>query len=469
MANPASAFCSAPPGTPRPEWHWIPVSPGDERFIALPVAALGITRIRAWVEGSIGAGHFSRSGCRGLITALVECHGQELALVWSDFRTDGAAFGHATSSRLVAFLRALRRETSPRTPLVYVANSSGVSLMEGRTAFSDAFAIWPELLALSAERLVITCATGTCLGLAPLLFGLGHYRLAVAGSTRINLTGPEVLRLFFGPDAEFETRAAAERLWCQTDLVHEVSPSLEAALRTAGEVALNRRPTVASDLGSRSAAILGAAFDPHPRELFAGWCPELRVFVASRDGRKVGCFLNPPERSNNMITVRALDLYAAALDLFKAMRIPIVSLLDSPGIDPRFAQSDANNIRRILAVGERIIRYPHGKLGVIVGRCFGGAATLGFPKVFNGGTVLALRDSRMGTMDRAIVRRVLAGSPRLLARWEAAASRETDDYADLRADGALDRVIGLDDLAGEVRDFLCSVQPAGPVLRLARA
>src|SRR5207249_1585512 len=80
--------------------------------------------------------------------------------------------------------------------------------------------------------------------------------------------------------------------------------------------------------------------DAAPREVVPGWCPRVRLFIGTHRGKPLGLLVNPLERSNNMITVRTLEKYGAGLDLFRALRLPIVSVLDSPGIDPRCEQDD---------------------------------------------------------------------------------------------------------------------------------
>jgi acetyl-CoA carboxylase carboxyltransferase component len=200
--------------------------------------------------------------------------------------------------------------------------------------------------------------------------------------------------------------------------------------------------------------LLGRFLDDVPREVVPGWCPRVRLFVGTRRGRAVGIFVNPLERSDNMINVRTLDKYAAGLDLFRALRLPIISVLDSPGIDPRFDQGDAGNIRRIVAVGEKIIRYPHGAMGVVAGRCFGGATTLAFPRVFGGRRAVALRDAQIGVMDDRIVGQVLAASPRLLAQWKDSVAARGREFADLVAERSLDAVIDPEALTAEVDQFL---------------
>jgi acetyl-CoA carboxylase carboxyltransferase component len=429
---------------------------GEHPFLREVFDAFSCDVLRVWVDKRDQETGFDRLSCEGLVTAMAECDGRAIALAWSDFRVRGASYGRANSRRFAAFLHHLR-EQSETIPLVYVVNSAGFSLMEGRTAFSDVFALWPELLDYSRERLVLTCAAGKCLGLAPILYGLGHYRVAVAGHTQINLTGPEVIRMFFGQALDFGMRAAAERCLERHELVHETVPSIAAALTLFRGLLAPAVPAVAlawPQLDGRTGSLLASLFDGVPREIVPGWCPRVRLFLGARNGRAFGLFINPFGRSNNMITVRTLQKYSAGLDLFRSLRLPVVSVLDSPGIDPRFDESDAGLIRQILSVGEQIIHYPHGRLGVIAGRCFGGATTLSFPKVFGGSRCIALRGAQFGVMHERIVDQVLKGSPRLLAQWRKVAASQRPDCADLLEEGSLDAVIAPAELPGEVDRFL---------------
>lgn len=438
-------------------YRWLTAAPDRLRFLQPVCSALGLSALELWIESDIAEADLSRSLCGGLVTAVGKCQGRQVAIIWSDFRVNAASYGRANSARVIAFLRHLDQGARPDVPLMHFVNSAGISLMEGRTVFSDAFALWPALLSYGERHVVLTCAIGKCLGLAPLLYGLGHYRVAVSGQTHLNLTGPEVIRLFFGHGVDFEQSAAAERYTESTDLIHDLVPSVGAACARFAAVLglkLPGEPGEPANIGPRMAELFSEVLDAPPTELVAGWCDRLRLFLGTRHGAPVGIFINPPERSNNMITVRTLDKYAAGLDLFRALRVPIVSFLDSPGFDPRVDQSTANNFRRMIAVGDRIIRYPHGAMGVVVNRCFGGAATLIFPKVFGGQRVVALRGSRFGVMQDSIVDRLLGGSPRLHQQWKDVAARQTPDLADLLAHGSLDAVVDLAELGGEIDHFL---------------
>jgi propionyl-CoA carboxylase beta chain len=442
------------PATDPAAYGFLEVHSGALGFLGDVFDAFGGDVLQIWLDDRQRETGFDRLSCEGLVTALADCDGRTVAIAWSDFRVRGGSYGRANSRRFAAFLRHLREKPEP-IPLVFVVSSAGYSLMEGRTAFSEVFALWPELLGYARRRLVLTCGAGKCLGLAPILYGLGHYRVAVADRTQINLTGPEVIRMVFGDGLDFGERAAAERCLEHHDLVHETVPSIAAALALFRGLLAPASPAASwPTLDGRTGSLLAALFEGVPREIVPAWCPRVRLFVGARGGRPFGLFVNPLARSNNMITVRTLQKYSAGLDLFRALGLPVVSVLDSPGIDPQFDESDAGLIRQILSVGEQIIDYPHGSLGVIAGRCFGGATTLAFPKVFGGSKCIALRGVQFGVMHERIVEHVLKGSPRLLAQWRQVAATQRVDFADLLTEGLLDAVIDPGELPGEVDQFL---------------
>ena len=444
-------------------YHWITIEEERHTFLRSLYAASGMPELSAFVEASTTAETFDRARCDGLALVLGEIRGRRVAIAWSDFRANAGCFSHANSRRFAAFLRELGgSDDSP--PLLYVVSSAGVSLMQGRALFSDAFGIWPALLAYSRRRLVVTCAIGKCLGLAAPLFGLGHYRVAVTGRTHINLTGPEVFRLFFGEQVDFADGASAERHHERTDLVHELVPSLEVAFdRWRSLIAPEAQAW--AETNDPTATLLATFLDGAPQELVPGWCPSLRMFLGMRRGRPLGIFVNPLRRPNNLITARTLDKYATGLDLFRAMRVPIVSFLDSPGLDPRFEESDANHVRKMLSVGEKIIDYPHGAMGVVAGRCFGGASTLCFPKIFGASRTVALRGSTLGVMQSNIIDRLLRQSPRLYAEWRRTAEGQGPGLEDLIASGTLDAVVEPCELAGEIDAMRARVAPRPARLR----
>lgn len=445
-------------------YRWVSIEAAAHRFLEPVFRSLGVRSLALFTENASDDSVPDRARHAGLVTATAEFHGRTVAVVWSDFRVDGGCYQRANSRRLSAFLHQLRLGGDDSPPLFFAVSSAGVSLMHGRGVFSDAFALWPELLAYSRSHLVVTCAHGKCLGLAALLYGLGAYRLAVSGRTHVNLTGPEVLELFFGEDVDFEGQASADAVHDHTDLIHELVPSIDAALARWKSLLLpaaHSRAAVPDD-DQDTDAFLTSFLDGTPLELIPGRTASLRVFLGTRGGRPLGIFINPPRRTHNLITVSALEKYSAGLELFRAMRLPIVSFVDSPGVDPRFEQSNANNIRKLLQVGEQLIHYPHRAMGVVNGRCFGGASSLTIPKVFGGWRALAMRGSVIGAMQSGIIEQLLRQSSRLHEQWLQSAAEQGPELEDLLASGMLDAVIDPHELPAEIDRLLAD--PAGPAL-----
>ena len=103
----------------------------------------------------------------------------------------------------------------------------------------------------------------------------------------------------------------------------------------------------------------------------------------------------------------------------------------------------------------------------MAGRCFGGATTLLFPKVFGGWRAVALRGAQLGVMHERIVSQVLAGSPRLLAQWRDVAATQRSDCADLLAEGSLDALIDAAGLPDEIDRFLAHAATRVTTMRRA--
>ncbi|RFA25376.1 hypothetical protein CAI21_19270 [Alkalilimnicola ehrlichii] len=391
--------------------------------------------------------------------------GQPVAVGWWDFRVKGGSFGRSVCRRFLAFLRAVEQR---HQPLLLVVNSLGLRFMEGRTIFADVFGLIPALLRFKRRQLLVTACQGRCLGFGALVFGLGHYRLAAGTGATLSLTGPEVFQLFFGQRIAFSEVAATEAEYHRSGLIHELPDRLGDMMMRAAyvlkylggdrplpaipyeEVAPGQALTVSSLLQ----ALGGRAL-----EVFPGYDSRLQAFVAELGGRRLGVLLNPPGQVNNMFAFRSLVLYREALQLFRALRLPLLVLLDTPGVDPRFDGQNQRVLEQLLSVTEEVINYPYRKMGVVIGRGFGGANSLGMPKVYGAEATYGLAGLQLGVMHHSIIEQLLSGSAPLLAQWNAARAEEKDDCSDVVEAGILDGIISIDGLAGVVMKTLFATSP----------
>lgn len=409
---------------------------------------------------------------------------EPVAVAWSDFRVKGGSYGRYVSEALQAFL------ASPEIaclPLILGVNSLGFRFMEGRRVFESVFGMIPAINKHKENNLVLSLCFGQCLGLGSLIFGMGHYRLAVDEDTTINLAGPDVFKMFFGENLVFSKVASSRRQYTETDMIHEVVPNMDEAqarlkvlfLAMQGKsqqfhYAFHHQCVHKTTLISKAAPSeknlkrLLSKIGDESIELFEGYCERLRAYIVQVDGEYVGVLANPPKNMNNMFNSRALTLYLEAVKLFRFLQLPLLILLDTPGVDPRMDGNNQYTIDKLLTVTEQIINYPFPKMGIVTGRGYGGANTLLIPKVYGGEALYVLDEGvELNVMHVSIMEKLLSGSATLRAQWEASKSQETSDFADMREAGCVDRVINENDIRQLVEQHLLPEEKAENQANLA--
>jgi acetyl-CoA carboxylase carboxyltransferase component len=415
--------------------------------------------------------HFDRREMDGLFTLFGFIGSQRVGIVWTDFRMGGGSFSTENSERLSAFVKKLEDQN---LPLIFFINSLGARFMSGRTIFDGAFGVIPDLFRFSKKNLFIAVSLGKTLGLSALFFAQAHYRLALEDATQINLTGPEVHKKFFGNvDAPFESYSSAEHHSTVNSLVHEILNSTESLVKRCralinfnfdNETAFNapveiseseQGALILADSLNEKLIELKKALANEMLEIFPQGSPIVRTYIGKMaDGRRIGFFVNPPGHPNNMLTVSSIDKCIAALRIFKVLGLPVVSVLDCPGGDPRKKESDKDALVKMVQLSHDMIEYPFAKMGIINGRCFGGSGMFAFPKIFGGERNVAVRGTQMGVMHKSIIAELLSKSPGLLDSWKRISDTETTDLADLIRSGTIDAVIDNSEIRQEIQSFL---------------
>ncbi len=386
--------------------------------------------------------------------------GQKVAVCWNDFRISGGSFGKENVDRMLAFLSQTKQQ---RLPLILGVNSMGVKISQGRTLFDKAFSLIPAIESYRQSARVFAISAGNCFGLGAILFGLADYRLAIRETAKINLTGPEVFSLFFGKAIDFDELTCADNQNKKTSLISEIVLDLNGALNKIANLILFERgktdsvvpelyrsncdlglpQTVASPESHKSAYdFLTTSCDGFIR-LFRTMDDKLLVFAAHINGRRFGVVINPPGNSDNMIGERTLELYKQALTYFRSLEIPLLSVLDTPGADPRVTVNNYRILERIIEVGRLIYDYPYKKMGIGYGRCFGGACILAIPRIFGGSAAYTIQGTELGIMHPDIITQLLSGSGRLLSEWKENEERQTADLKDMINEGSVDGVISV--------------------------
>ena len=91
---------------------------------------------RAFLFHEIGQVGVTRKEMNGAFTVVTEKNGQRYGVIYNDFKVNGGGFGKENSTRICAFIEWLNKEN---LPLVFMINSMGVKITEGRSVFPFAF------------------------------------------------------------------------------------------------------------------------------------------------------------------------------------------------------------------------------------------------------------------------------------------------------------------------------------------
>jgi acetyl-CoA carboxylase carboxyltransferase component len=421
----------------------------------------GATAVEYFSPGGLA---YDRRQADGFITLRVSHDAGAFGVVYNDFKLKGGSFSKDNSERLAAFIDVMYAE---HLPMVFLVDSMGVRIMEGRSIVKYGFNVIPSLLRYREHHLLVTCNIGRALGLGAVLYAAGHYRMAIAGKSLTNLAGPEIMRMFFGETLDFNTVAAPEHQLPGNVLINDVAASRGEMLAkaralvgmTMGPPALLRSPAASPPFPAlplsvkpevKLAGILAAIADTST-ELFGCLSPSVRTYVATKHGRRFGVFINPPGNPDNLVTADVLDKYILALDLFRVMRLPIVSMLDTPGGDPR---DNSDVILKLWLTAQKIIEYPYGKMGICIGRGYGGAIVLALPRFFGSDATYVLDGASLGLMHPHLIDSLLASSKSLAAEWNAAKAKQTADCGDLVAANLIDGMLAPADVVPALDRFL---------------
>lgn len=428
-----------------------------------------ISQFGALTKGSqtywFGEEEYSRKYADGLMTFLVKSPFGTFGIIYNDFKMNGGSFGSKPSSRVNDFIKYLHHQ---QAPLLFMTNSLGARLMEGRNVFEDAFGIIPTLAHFASTNLLITVNMGRSLGIGALVYSMGHYRYSLKKDCVINLTGPEVIKMFFGSGYEYDEISSVERHQRHSSLVHEIFPNKDELYEhIIKKLQFIYKPRAYQYFGRNHISDIYKLDTPELRiesiidgiaeqsfEVFDQLDGVVRTFLCRRNGKLIGVFINPPGRPNNVINIRTMEKYQAALDFFKILQIPIVSFLDTPGASPlNFLDSKKEAIIMLKDTAAKIISYPYGKMGFCIGRGFGGATVLGFPKVFGGLFQFIVNGAQVGIMHHSIIEKLLHKSERLFKQWSKTREAEPEDYSDIIAKGTIDAVIEYEEINNKLDIF----------------
>jgi acetyl-CoA/propionyl-CoA carboxylase len=325
----------------------------------------------------------------GVIAGFGKVSGAQAAVFAQDPTYKGGSMGLGHTKRLE---RLVASATEKKLPIIGFFDSGGVRVQEGGHSLEEASALVGLLIKAREVVPVISVLMGTVSGAAAYSAYMGDAIVMIKGKSSLFVWGPGVAK------AETQAEVGPEELggWrvhasngTASHVVEDERESLEVVKRLlayyggkgsgAAEGAYEKSPVPAIE----------ATFDPRSfiefRRLYAA---SVVTGMALLDGKTVGVIASNKAVLRGFMDVDACRKISRFASMCNTLKIPLVTLLDTPGVYPAAEQEKAGLIR---ASAEAIKEYASdrcAKVTVITGEAYGGAfvgfasKALGSKKVF---------------------------------------------------------------------------------------
>ncbi len=348
----------------------------------------------------------------------------------------GALIGAGTiSGRLVrvaaadapeAVAAAARAAAVAGEPFVVLLDSPGTCLAEGAAALAGLGTLAAGLAAASpAPRIGV--ASGPLVGVSALAAGLVDLLVLAETAGPLALTGPEAARAVTGEITDAEalggTTLHAERTGLASLTAANEVEALRAVRRLLDFLPWTHRgktapvesfddPARTSPLLERLAAEPDGVDDMETvlreiadegdfLELAPGYGASLVTGLARLAGFATGFLASQPRALGGALDNAALAKGARFVNLCARLGLPLVTLVDSPGLLPGAAEAEGGQLGLAAGLARAYATAPVPKASVVTGAAFGPAAVVLGARALGAHAVLAWPGARMALIDPA--------------------------------------------------------------------
>ncbi len=293
----------------------------------------------------------------GIVTGTALVDGRPAVVIATDFTAAGGSNGVLGNEKQ---RRCWQIAATRGIPVVMLFDGGGHRIHEGLDArdFAGGFDIQETLTRLSGWVPVVAAFLGPGYGQATLAAAMCDYVVAVRGIATVGMAPPALVRAATGEDVDPDTlfSADAQAGFGTIDLAVDdeedallalrvylatVPPNADAPLpREAG---LHARPAAAAVLDDVVPAELSKAYDMYDIldglvdedsliDLKAGFARNMVTALATIDGHPLGIVANQPLIMAGALDTGAADKAAHLISLCDAFGLPVVVMIDLPGL-----------------------------------------------------------------------------------------------------------------------------------------
>lgn len=308
-----------------------------------------------------------------LITGLAEIDGRPVVVVSSDFTMAGGSNGDLGNEKL---RRCWELAATRGIPVVMIFDGGGHRIQEGLDArrFAFGFDFQQMLTRLSGWVPLVSAMMGPSFGQPTLTAGLCDYVVAVRGMASIGMAPPRIVRGATGEDVDGDELFSpdAQEAFGVIDLAVDDEVEAVDAIRAylsllpqnaecgpANMPGSRPQPSLAGRIDDLVPADLRRGYDMREVvealvdensvvELKAGFGRSMLSVLAAIDGRTVGIIANQPLHRAGMLDADAADKAAHLVSLCEAFGIPVLVMMDLPGLAVG-AHAERNGLARSAA------------------------------------------------------------------------------------------------------------------------
>ena len=309
----------------------------------------------------------------GAITGSGLLAGREVCVVSQDYTVLGGSIGTVADRKMG---RLLGRAAERGLPFVMMLEGGGHRIQDGMNAahFAAASPVFHDMAQISGWVPNVAAIMGQGFAGPTAYAALADFVVMIRGKSTMGIAGPALVKAGTGQEISAEELGGAERQADKAgiaDLAVDSEEECLAAIRrflsylpsNAGQTPpvetcddpIDRRddalleivPANQRKVYDMMKVISVIADAESVFELKPGHARNLITCFARLDGRPVGIFANQPKRKSGMLDTSACEKAAHFIALCDAFGLPLVSLIDIPGISIGAAAEDTGIGRRM--------------------------------------------------------------------------------------------------------------------------
>lgn len=405
----------------------------------------------------------------GLVGGTGRINGRTAVALAEDFTVKGGSIGHANAAKRA---RLVRLALEQQLPLVILLDGAGERASNGRERYPNTPNDLQLVADLQGQVPVVALVLGSSAGHGALTGMFADFIIMVEGASLFT-AGPPLVQAALGIQTTPEDLGSAHMHATQSGVVHNLVTTEQDALQLArnylammpqragespplptggapsdsADTLLDLIPPAGNRAYDMRRVIAALADSDSVLELQPRYGASMICALARFDGRAVMLLANQPATLAGAITREAAEKAAHFIGVAGAFGLPLISLIDNPGVMPGPQSEQAGVLKAAGRMFAAQRRYRGCKVVVTLRKAFGfGSSVMGMNPWDRQAISLALPSANLGGVP-AIGGAEAAGA----SEEDAAHMGEVQSAAWVPADAmAFDKVVSPADLRHEI-------------------